>query len=1062
MMYSPPPALMSSQMAAGSSRRMPMPKKNIDASARAAQSVLDHDPRSGLPLIAFPADRQGALSHLGNDILLHFFEDCDRVSSKGKPLRRIALITDQTLFVCEQTGSLTRCVQVSKISQVNVAMDNSNEIALVVPSEYDILLRFDRRSQRDDILTILRAVHKRMVSAELRVWHVKDVRPNQYRMEKPPGFQLQRIPQRSRANLAKALESIDANDRERRTAIQRVQERLDNEQRQEILDKTQETTIVQSKLDEANSRLRTQLDEIDKLRQAYAKIQRRVEEIDSQYTGTSAGQDITITKDMKIRELHEVVDALTASVTKANEERMRIEKLRRAGDFDEKELDHVDSDIPRLRGRSLHHQGLVEVLQRQLMEKQRELADLQSRQVDLQKLNLDMRKKEDQLRELEQTVVGSSNAFKDPTTMYSTAAQAGFEDLIRNNPGSPARSMMGGTGGAASPSGSGVFGSPSTLFDDIARQRLDNPSRSNDEDAVLLSRGSLAPPKQFFTTDIPEFRVPPDERDFKEDPRTGLRFKDLEGPFVDKFPSLQGAIIFFFAVGTKENKRGQSQKRVLIVTDQVVYQCTTGGAINRTFEVKDIREFIRDSDNQVALVVEGLNEYDLLIKFKDGQDIVQELQDVISKTSAYNKRHPPLVIKDVETISAAELRLEKPPTWEYIDRLARPRRGLYRALQQLSKTSASERMRANTKQDELRRDLTNRIREELMPEVRIRREREYVRLRQQLVTSQTLLQEKQVEARNLMRQIQTHKCSISGTTVQNTTSMQLFDSEGMYWVPTDPVVMEADAEILHIQFSNNFIVTSHPNGFLNVWDVTSADLVRCLKINGHTARVTTFYFDAYQVLSGGHDSSIRLWHVMQPTPQFVVHNAHAGAVTGVQFDATRAVSSGTDGVLKVWDFTPTSLKPARVLKAHNSAIVGFKMEKNYLASAEWGWIFLWDVSRGIVIRTLRDENGGVRCIDLFGNRIITGGTSGVLSVWNTTTGEAEQLHGHSDDVHCVALAGTFAVSSSGDGSVRMWDTKSGGDLGVFHDCFPQEVKSFFFRSNRFVVGEGTTIKCWTR
>ncbi|CUI15061.1 Hypothetical protein, putative, partial [Bodo saltans] len=628
MMYSPPPALMSSQMAAGSSRRMPMPKKNIDASARAAQSVLDHDPRSGLPLIAFPADRQGALSHLGNDILLHFFEDCDRVSSKGKPLRRIVLITDQTLFVCEQTGSLTRCVQISKISQVNVAMDNSNEIALVVPSEYDILLRFDRRSQRDDILTILRAVHKRMVSAELRVWHVKDVRPNQYRMEKPPGFQLQRIPQRSRANLAKALESIDANDRERRTAIQRVQERLDNEQRQEILDKTQETSIVQSKLDEANSRLRTQLDEIDKLRQAYAKIQRRVEEIDSQYTGTSAGQDITIQKDMKIRELHEVVDALTASVTKANEERMRIEKLRRAGDFDEKELDHVDSDIPRLRGRSLHHQGLVEVLQRQLMEKQRELADLQSRQVDLQKLNLDIRKKEEQLRELEQTVVGSTNSFKDPTTMYSSAAQAGFEDLLRTNPGSPTRSIMG--GGAASPSGSGIFGSPSTLFDDIARQRSANPSGANDEDAILLSRGSLSAPKQFFATDIPEFRVPPDERDFKEDPRTGLRFKDLEGPFVDKFPSLQGAIIFFFAVGTKENKRGQSQKRVLIVTDQVVMQCTTGGAINRTFEVKDIREFIRDSDQQVALVVEGLNEYDLLMKFKDGNDVCQELQDVIS------------------------------------------------------------------------------------------------------------------------------------------------------------------------------------------------------------------------------------------------------------------------------------------------------------------------------------------------------------------------------------------------------------------------------------------------
>lgn len=1061
--FSTPPPLSQSGLATAGSRRAGSPRRStaVAATARINASALDRDPRSGLPLISFPADRRDALAHLGNDILLHYFEDCNRISSKGKPLRRIVLVTDQTLFVCEESGSLLRCVQVSKISQVNVATDNSNEIALVIPSEYDIILSFDRRSQRDDILTVLRAVHKRMVSTELNVWHVKDVRPNQYRMEKPPGFQLQRIPQRSRANLVKALESVDANDRERRSAIQRVQEQLDFEHKQETLDKQQEVSVVQSKLDEANLRLKLQLDEMEKLRQVYNKIQRRVEEIDTQY-GTSAGtgQDLTIGKDMKIRELHEVVEMLTASVTKANEERLRLEKLQRSGDFDEKDLDFVESDIPRLRGRSLQHQGLIEVLQRQLMEKQRELGDLQSRQVDLQRLSLDLHKKEEQLKELEQSMTTSST-FKDPSTLYSSAAaQSTFDDLVRSPPPAARDSSFAGSpsGNEFSPN-SRQFGSPAALLDEVAQNR--KTSAGGDE--VLLSRGALAAPKQLFSTDIPEFRVPPDERDFKEDPRTGLRFKDLEGPFVDRFPSLQGAIMYFFAVGTKENKRGQSQKRVLIVTDQVVYQCTTGGAINRTFEIKDIREFIRDREHQVALIVEGLHEYDLLMRFKDSADVCQELLDVIQRTSAYNKRNPPLVVKEIEKISPADLRLEKPPTWEYVDRRARPRKGLYRALQQLSKTSASERMRANAQQDELRRDLTSRIREELMPEVNIRREREYVKLRQQLVSSQQLLQEKQLEARNLLRQIQSHKCSVSGVVIQQQSQAAEFFESGSYWIPTDPVVMEAELEILHVQFNGNFIVTSHPNGFLNVWDVVSADLVRTLKINGHTARVTTFYFDAYQVLSGGHDSSLRLWHVMQPTPQFVVHNAHKGAVTGVQFDAAMAVSSGTDGVLHVWEFTPTSLKHSSSLRAHKGAIVGFKMERGFLASSEWGWTFIWDIAKGIVIRTLRDENGGIRCVDLSGNRLITGGTAGVISVWNTATGDCETLHGHADDVHCVALQGHFAVSSSADGSVRIWDTRHGGvDLGVFHDCFPQEIRSFYFKANRFVVGEGTTVKCWTR
>lgn len=1043
----PPASILAQGLSVNSSRRAASPKRNAVA-PRAPQGPLDRDPRSGLPLINFPADRQASLAHLGNDILLHFFEDCDRISSKGKPLRRLVLITDQTFFVCETNGSLLRCVQVSKISQVNVAVDNSNEVALVVPSEYDIILRFDRRSQRDDMLAVLRAVHKRMVSTELNVWNVKDIRPNQYRMEKPPGFQLQRIPQRSRANLSKALESIDANDRERRNAIQRVQEQLDFEHKQELLDKQQETSVVQSKLDEATSRQRQQLEELDKLRQAYAKIQRRVEEIDSQY-GT--GNELPMNKDMKIRELHEVVDALTASVTKANEERMRAEKLQRAGDFEEKDLDFVDTDITRLRGRSLHHQGLVEVLQRQLMEKQRELGDLSSKQVDLQKLALELHRKEESLKEIEQSVTVSST-FKDPSTMYSSAANANFDELLRQG---AERQMIGGADSSPGSPNRSAFGGPQTLVDDIMRNKYD--------DEVLLKRGALNAPKQFFSSDIPEFRVPPDEKDFKEDPRTGLKFKDLEGPFIEKFPSLQNAILFFFAVGTKENKRGQSQKRVLMVTDQVVYQCTTSGAINRTFEIKDVREFQKDRDNQIAMVVEGLSEYDLLMRFKDSPDTCQELWEVMMRTSKYNKRTPPLVLKEVEHISSSDLRLEKPPTWEYVDRRARPRRGLYRALQQLSKTSAAERQRANNAQDELRQNLTNRIREELMPEVNLRREREYIRLRQQLVTMQTILQERQLEARNLMRQIQTHKCSLAGVKIHQT-STELFDTQGMYWIPTDPVVMECQLEILRVQFSGNFVVTSHPNGYLNVWDITTADLVRTLKIHGHTAKVTAFHFEGHQVISGGYDSALKMWHIMQPTPQFTVNNAHRGALTCVQFDASMAVSSGADGVINVWSHSPTALTHTKALKAHKSAIVGFKFERGFLASAEWGWVFVWDLAKGVVIRTLRDDNGGIKCVDLSMNRVLTGGTGGTLTIWNTSTGESEFLNGHKDDVHCVILQGHFAVSSSADGTVRMWDTKhaAGQALGTFHDCFPQEVKSFFFRANRFVAGEGTTIKCWTR
>src|SRR5262249_37908349 len=139
--------------------RKPPPQAMVP---RKPSGPLTTDPRSGLPLIDVPRDRQHAFAHLGSDILLHIFMDVERISSKGKPLRRVLFVTDQTLFVCEETGGVLRSVQVSKIMQVNVATDNSNAVALIVPSEYDIILRLDRRQQRDDMLVVLRAVFRRM------------------------------------------------------------------------------------------------------------------------------------------------------------------------------------------------------------------------------------------------------------------------------------------------------------------------------------------------------------------------------------------------------------------------------------------------------------------------------------------------------------------------------------------------------------------------------------------------------------------------------------------------------------------------------------------------------------------------------------------------------------------------------------------------------------------------------------------------------------------------------------------------------------------------------------
>eukprot|EP00658_Telonema_sp_P-2_P007294 TRINITY_DN12716_c0_g1_i8.p1 TRINITY_DN12716_c0_g1~~TRINITY_DN12716_c0_g1_i8.p1 ORF type:complete len:411 (-),score=78.85 TRINITY_DN12716_c0_g1_i8:394-1626(-) len=395
-----------------------------------------------------------------------------------------------------------------------------------------------------------------------------------------------------------------------------------------------------------------------------------------------------------------------------------------------------------------------------------------------------------------------------------------------------------------------------------------------------------------------------------------------------------------------------------------------------------------------------------------------------------------------------------------IDFAAQKRSDLYKIVLGARNRRAKEQLNRDAAQRSEDMEVAERIREDLRGEMALRHEREFLQLRQQLNTIDQNLRDKQNDIRLLHKKIENHKCMVGSTAVATHQPMDLYETHGIYWIPTDPVVMECTMEILHVMFQDNFIVTSHPNGFINVWQISDASLYRTLKTNGHTARVTAFHFDGHDLVSGGHDSSLRRWSITEGLCVRAIHHAHNGPVTGVQFDAFKCVSSGGDGVLNVWD--TVSLKKKKTLTGHRSGVVCFKFEGNTLASADWGWVFIWDIDRGLVLKTLRDDNGGIMSLDMCGITLLTGGAGGILSVWNLNTSESEQLDGHTDDIHCVQLQQNFAVSSSSDGSIQMWQVRSMISLGVFHSCVPLECKRFHFKANRFVVGEGNTIKVWTR
>ena len=1026
---------------------------NNQQSARKSAGPLTVDPRSALPIIEFPKERSHIFSNFGSDLILHIFLECDRISSKGKNLRRVVFVTDQTLFLCEEDGGLMRCVQVSKISFINKANDSSNEVALVIPSEYDLILRMDRKQERDDFLKVLSAVYLRMVSTELNIQTVKEIPPNQYHMDKPAGYQLQRIPQRSRANLQKSLATIEEQQEERNQAILSVQSALEQEHRQQTLNKKGEIERMQEKLDEATSRQKQQQEELEKLRAAFAKCKKRREEIDSQL---GAQGQTPMNKDAKLKELAEVVEALTASVQKASEERQRMEAIRRAGDFEVRELDDIHEDIPRLRGRSLHHQGLIEVLQRQVGDKNKEIAELSKRQMELQSRQIELKRKQDQLKELEQSLPsygsGKANASQFAILGGPTAAE------MLDGPGADSSYIRasgdGGRTAMRSGYGEAAYTVPPRYQDPTVSFGASSAAAGGLNDSKMFSS-----PTKAANNDARELDVPNTLEEFLEDPRTGLPFVTVQKR--EQFRWLYDSVLFFFEECSKINKRGRVEKRIMFVTDRELALCNDQGKIRRQILITDIERITIDENFNVVIHPTDLKgEHELLVRFKQQKD-VELLVKVLRNCGQFLGRN--MTVTKIPHIQQTNYRLEKLANYEgKIDFAAQKRSDLYKIVLGAKNRRAKEQLSRDAVQKSEDREAADRIREDLKGEMALRHEREHLQLRQQLNAMDQNLRDKQNEIRLLHKKIENHKCVVVGSSAvaNQQQAMDLFETHGIYWIPTDPVVMECTMEILHVMFYDNFVVTSHPNGFINVWQISDASLYRTLKTNGHTARVTAFHFDGHDLISGGHDSSIRKWSITEGLCVRAIHHAHNGPVTGVQFDAFKCVTSGGDGVLNVWD--TSSLKKKKTLTGHRSGVVCFKFEGNTLASADWGWIFVWDVDRGLVLKTLRDDNGGILSLDLSGVTLLTGGAGGVLTVWNLNTSESEQLDGHTDDIHCVQLQNNFAVSSSSDGSIQMWQVRTMVSLGVFHSCVPLECKRFHFKANRFVVGEGNTIKVWTR
>lgn len=103
-----------------------------------------------------------------------------------------------------------------------------------------------------------------------------------------------------------------------------------------------------------------------------------------------------------------------------------------------------------------------------------------------------------------------------------------------------------------------------------------------------------------------------------------------------------------------------------------------------------------------------------------------------------------------------------------------------------------------------------------------------------------------------------------------------------------------------------------------------------------------------------------------------------------------------------------------------------------IAAANYGgenWIYIWNVSTGESIKTLKGHKNDVLCTSFSpdGKFLASGDEDGVIILWDVNTGKKIQsLFGHKDNVNCISFSpdGKYIVSGGSDKKVIVWDALS--------------------------------------